>query len=101
MRTTPIHQCLLEVKSAGGAEFQPMVLNITVCLIMLIGPNMMWWPVIAYFAHKLLQWMFKRDPHMSRIFMRYMKEGDVYDPWPRANQRQNKRPMGAGRDLLC
>ena len=101
MRTTTIHHCLLEVKSVGGAEFQPVVFNVTLALIMVIGPELMWWPVVAYFIHKLLQWMFGRDPHLSRIFTRYMKEGDFYDPWPRANQTQNKRPVGAGRDLLC
>lgn len=101
MRYTPIHQCLLEVKSVGGAEFQPVVLNTTVALVMLIGPNLVWWPVVAYFIHKLLQWMFLRDPHLSRIFARYMKEGDLYDPWARANQFHSKRPTGVGRDLLC
>lgn len=101
MRSTAIHQCLLEVKSVGGAEFQPVVLNVTLALIMLIGPGLVWWVVVAYFVHKLLQWMFLRDPHLTRIFARYMKEADLYDPWPRANQLQNKRPTGVGRDLLC
>ena len=101
MRTTPVHHCLLEVKSAGGAEFQPVVFNVAVCLIMLIGPNIMWWPGVSYFIHKLLEWMFNRDPYLSRIFVRYMKEGDIYDPWPHANQFHNKRPFGAGRDLPC
>lgn len=100
-RTTAVHQCLLEVKSMGGAEFQPVILNITLGLVMLIGPAMVWWVVVTYFIHKFLQWMFVRDPHLSRIFTRYMKEGDLYDPWPRANQTVNKRPVGAGRDLLC
>lgn len=101
MRTTPVHSCLLEVKSAGGAEFVPVVANITIGLVMVMGPNLMWWPAVTYFVHKMLQWMFIRDPHLSQIFARYMKEGDLYDPWVRSNQYQNKRPIGAGRDLLC
>ena len=101
MRTTQVHHCLLEVKSVGGAEFQPVVFNITLCIIMIIGPGMFWWIGVAYFIHKLAQWMFSRDPHLSRIFAKYMREGDFYDPWQRANQIVNKRPVGAGRDLLC
>jgi type IV secretory pathway TrbD component len=101
MRTTTVHACLLEVKSAAGAEFAPTVANLTVCLVMLIGPNLFWWPLVSYFLQKLLQWMFRKDPHLSLIFTRYMREGDHYDPWPRANQYVNKRPFGAGRDLLC
>ena len=101
MRTTPGHQAMLEVKSAAGAEFAPTVANLTVCLIMLMGPNFYWWPLLACFVQKLLQWMFRRDPHLGLIFLRYMREGDRYDPWPRANQLLNKRPMGAARDLLC
>jgi len=101
LRSTPVHRCLLEVKSAGGAEFAPTVGNITVCLVMLIGPNLFWWPVLSYFVHKLLQWMFYKDPQLSLIFLRYLREADVYDPWPQATQFINKRPFGAGRDLLC
>lgn len=101
MRTTQVHSCLLEIKSAGGAEFQPVVMNITLALIMLIGPELMWWPIISYFIHKFLQWLFGRDPHLSRIFFKYMREGDYYDPWPMAGQRMSRRPVNAGRDLLC
>jgi type IV secretory pathway VirB3-like protein len=101
MRSTPVHACLLEVKSAAGAEFMPVVINVTVMVVMLIGPNIMWWPLLTYFVHKFFQWMFFRDPHLTRIFAKYLAEGDVYDPWPKPSQRINKRPVGAGRDLLC
>jgi type IV secretion system protein TrbD len=101
MRTTPIHNCLLEIKSVAGAEFAPVIANVTIALMMVIGPGLMWWPALAYVIHKFLQWLFGRDPHLSRIFFRYMQEGDFYDPWPRATQTINKRPIGAGRDLLC
>lgn len=101
MRSTKIHHCLLEVKSVAGAEFQPVVLNVTLCLALLMGPNILWWPIPAYFIHKFLQWMFFKDPHLSRIFTKYLKEGDLYDPWPKPSQFVNKRPVGAGRDLLC
>ncbi|ABD71948.1 hypothetical protein Rfer_4261 (plasmid) [Rhodoferax ferrireducens T118] len=101
MRATPIYQCLLEVKSVAGAEFQPVVINVTMGLVMVIGPGLTWWLAVTYFGHKLLQWMFGRDPHLSRIFTKYMKEGDFYDPWPKPSQHMNKRPFGAGRDLLC
>ena len=102
MRSTPIHNCMLENKSMGGAEFMPVVANATVCLIMVIGPEFLWWPVISYFIHACLRWLYVRDPHLSQIFMRYVQEADHYDPWPRANQfSKTKRPYGAGRDLLC
>lgn len=92
----------MEVKSTAGGEFAPTVFNVTLTLVMLMGPNLLWWPVVALAIQALLRWMFTVDSRASAVFMKYMREGDVYDPWPRAGQRQNRRPYGMGRGLpLC
>jgi type IV secretion system protein VirB3 len=100
-RSTIIHSSLLEVKSAGGAEFMPVVANVTIAFVMMIAPHFLWWPVVSWCIHKLLQYLFKVDERMFAVLFRYLNEGDYYDPWPRPGMR-NKRPYGMGRDLpLC
>lgn len=101
-RASTVHRSLLETKSTAGAEFAPAVANVTLMMVMLMGPNLLWWPVITIGIQLFLKWMFGVDDRLSMVFMRYLREGDVYDPWPRANQSQNKRPFGMGRDIpLC
>lgn len=100
-RSTPVHRSLLEVKSTAGAEFVPVVANATILGMMLMGPHLMWWPAVTYIVHKFLQYLYKVDDQMLRVFWRYRVEGDHYDPWPRPNPVV-KRPYGLGRDLpLC
>jgi type IV secretory pathway TrbD component len=100
-RSTPIHKSLHEVKSTWGAEFVPTIANVALLGVMVMGPRFYWWPVVTIAAQQVLKWLFSRDPQMSLVFSKYMREGDTYDPWPRPNNR-NKRPVGAGRDIpLC
>ncbi|MCK6421760.1 MAG: VirB3 family type IV secretion system protein [Aquabacterium sp.] len=98
-RSTIVRRSLLETKSTAGAEFAPTVLNITLMLVMMMGPKLLWWPLIALVLHSLLKWMFGRDDKLTLVFARYSREADVYDPWPRPRQVENKRPYGMGRDL--
>lgn len=98
-RITPIHRSLLEVKSTAGAEFTPTVLNITLMLVMMMGPKLLWWPFLTIMIHAGLRWMFERDDKLMLVYTRYRREGDSYDPWPRPRQTVGKRPYGMGRDL--
>jgi|JI10StandDraft_1071094.scaffolds.fasta_scaffold58446_3 type IV secretory pathway TrbD component len=97
----PLYIALLEVKSAAGAEFIPVIANTTLALALLVGPGLYWWPAVAFFIHKLLQWMFGHDPYLIRIFLQYVREADHYEPWRNPRQAINKRPFGMGRDLPC
>jgi type IV secretory pathway TrbD component len=98
-RFTPIHRSLLEVKSTAGAEFAPAVLNFTVMLVMMMGPELLWWPLITLTIHAALRWMFARDDKLMLVYDRYRREADCYDPWPRPRQYVGKRPYGMGRNL--
>lgn len=98
---TPVRRSLLEVKSTAGAEFYAVVVNVAVAGIMLMGPRMVWWLVVAYFGHQFLKYLFTIDEQFFAVLVRYLREGDVYDPWPRPGMK-NKRPYGMGRGLpLC
>lgn len=100
-RRTPIRHSLMEIKSTWGAEFLLTLMNVTLCFVMVMGPRFVWWPLVMWFIQKLLQWNFRRDPQMSLVVLRYIGEGDHYDPWPRATTK-TKRPLGLGRDVpLC
>lgn len=100
-RSTPVRRSLLEVKSTAGAELMPVVVNVTITGMMLMGPRLLWWLVVMYFVHQLLKYLFTVDQQMFAVLRKYLFEGDVYDPWPRPGMR-NKRPYGMVRELpLC
>lgn len=100
MRSNKIHTSLHEVRSAAGVELIPLVWNISICAIMFIGPpKIVLWPLITLIVHRLLQYLFRKDPKMCAILWRYRSEADRYDPWPQRVKKSARRPYGMGRDI--
>lgn len=56
--------------------------------------------VLAVGVHLFLQGIFRRDPWMRMIYIRYMRQSDRYDPWPEIEPRRGLRPIGFGRGTL-
>ena len=52
---------------------------------------------IQYF----LKWLYKKDPLVRQIYIRYDSQSDRYDPWPRSVDSKNMRPIGLDRGNLC
>ncbi|MFO0433073.1 MAG: VirB3 family type IV secretion system protein [bacterium] len=100
-RATPVFEALIVPKLLAGADRRLTILNGTVALGLLLAAGWWWWAGIALAVQALFKWLTARDPHLFAAYRRYLAEGDVYDPFARAFQRNNVRPEGFGRDTLC
>lgn len=56
--------------------------------------------ILAVGVHLFLQGIFRKDPWLRPIYIRYMRQADRYDPWPEIEPRRGLRPIGFGRDTL-
>lgn len=100
-RQTVVHRSLLEVKTLGGVEDRLAILNGTLTLAIMMGLRIYLYAVAGIFLHVLLRYITRRDPFTRRIYMRYNRQWDIYDPWPHKRQRHHLRPEGFGRGMLC
>jgi len=100
-RATPMFRAFLVPKTLLGTDRRLTILNMTLGLSMVLGPGLWWWIGLTAVFQAVMRWMTERDPHLLAVYTRYEKEGDVYDPFPRAFARRNVRPEGFGRSTLC
>jgi type IV secretion system protein VirB3 len=56
--------------------------------------------VLAAAAHVFLRGIFRKDPWLRPIYIRYMRQADRYDPYPEIEPRRGLRPIGFGRGTL-
>lgn len=52
--------------------------------------------VVAAFVFLWLRAQNKREPDLLKIYLRYAKQADWYEPWPQWRPRRNWRPTGFG-----
>jgi len=56
--------------------------------------------VISILLHFFLKSLYRGDPFLRPIYMRYMRQSDRYEPWPDISPKRAKRPIGYGRGVL-
>lgn len=100
-RYSVVHKSLLEQKMFGGVEKELAIFNGTVAIAIIFGTKSFWYIPFAMLLHAILRWMYKRDPYMRKIYLRYNVLGRVYDPWPRHVMTTNMRPEGFSKGMLC
>lgn len=100
-RKTKIFANVSEVRTLAGAEFGLALINIMFAGVMLLGAGIWQMAIVAAVIHLLLVMLHKYDPKLKRVYMRYMKQGDVYDPFPGFDQKRNARPEGFARNYPC
>jgi len=100
-RSTPIRPGLMEGKMIGGVDSRFVILNGTMAAAIIMGMGFYYWIPVAFGIHLLLRHLYSIDPKIREVYMRYAKEADIYDPWPRNQASQNERPKGWGRGMLC
>jgi type IV secretion system protein VirB3 len=101
LRVTPVRSSLLEMKTIAGVEDRLAILNATFALAVVMGPGFWPWLGVALVLHLLAARMTRYDPCMRLVYIRYARQADCYDPWPRVGVTRARRPDGFGRDLLC
>lgn len=77
------------------------ILNGTLGAALVMGTEQLAFVGLTVALHFFLMWMTKKDPYTIKVYARYATLADIYDPWPRKNQKRNTRPEGFGKNLLC
>ena len=85
----------------AGAEFGLALINIMFAGVMLLGAGLWQLGLVALGIHLLLVMLHKYDPKLKRVYLRYMRQGDIYDPFPGFDQKRNERPEGFARNFPC
>lgn len=101
LRRTPVRGALMEGKRIAGVEANMVIANGTIAAAMVMGLYWYWWLAMAWVIHRLLKHVYRQDMQARLVYLRYAKQVDRYEPWPRINQMRAKRPVGWGRDALC
>ncbi len=101
MRVNKIHKSLNEVQNLAGAERGLTICNGTLAAVFIWQLKLFWWIPIAMAIQYFLKWLYKKDPLVRQIYIRYDSQSDRYDPWPRSVDSKNMRPIGLDRGNLC
>ena len=96
-----MHKSLHEVPTLLGVEKRLAVLNGTFGAAVTMGLHSFLIPPIVVSFHWFLKWVTKKDPHILPIYRRFTLLAPIYDPWPRAVMKTNRRPKGFSPELLC
>lgn len=100
-RLSVVHKSLLEQKMFSGVEKELAIFNAVMAFAICFATKSLWYVPAAMLMHSVLRWLYKRDPYIRKIYLRYNVLGRVYDPWPRRRQTTNARPEGFAKGLLC
>lgn len=55
---------------------------------------------LAVVLHFFLKSLYRSDPWLRPIYVRYMRQSDRYEPWPEKSPKRSLRPIGFGRGSL-
>ncbi len=100
-RRTAVHRSLLEIKTIAGVEDRLAIANGTIAAALVLGLGLFAYLALAVALHLILARVTREDPCARRAYLRYCRQADLYDPWPRVRTRQGQRPDGLGRGMLC
>lgn len=102
LRTSPLHLSLMDtVPIFMGAEKSLAVANLSITMAFVMAAQVWQWLLVGPVVHAFLVWLTKRDPLTRMIYIRYMRQGNRYDPWPRDGHQLNPRPRGFCQGVLC
>lgn len=100
-RASAVHKSLLEIKTLGGVEKRMAIANGTFAAALTMGTEQPMFILLAIGVHFFLMWVTKKDPFLLMVYTRYVRMGDIYEPWVKRSIKRNPRPEGFGRNLLC
>lgn len=100
-RYCTVHRSLNEEKTLAGAERGLVIVNVTVAGAVVMAFESWLWVPVAFMIHAFLVWLHKQDPLIRKIYLRYNRQKDRYDPWPHAMDTLNSRPDGFDKGNLC
>ena len=102
LRKTPVYNALMRQRLTFGIDSDIAESIIVVTLFFVVSPLHFYYFVgIGVFTWFLVLLYAGDDPNALKVLMKYVSQGDHYEPFPHAVQKQNLRPLGFGRGELC
>jgi type IV secretory pathway VirB3-like protein len=102
LRKTPVYNALMRERLTFGIDSDIAESIIVVCLFFIVSPLHFYYFIgVGVFSWFLVLLYAGDDPRALKVLMKYVKQGDLYEPFPHSNQTRNLRPAGFGRMELC
>jgi len=102
LRKTPVYNALMREKLTFGIDSDIAESIIAVCLFFTVSPlHFYYFIAVGFFAWFLVLLYAGDDPRALKVLIKYVKQGDHYEPFPHAVQTRNVRPEGFGKAVLC
>jgi len=100
-RITPVYGVLVQPLLIAGVEKPFAIVNVTLGLVMAGELHFYGWLCVTFLTHVWLKRMTKNDPFTRKIYIKYNRQGDVYESWLDVHSHRTKRPLGYGRGGSC
>ena len=100
-RTSVLHESLVSPLLIAGVEKPFVIVNVTLTLVLVADLHMLGWFPLSVLVHLFLVQMTREDPFTRRIYIRYNRQADSYEPWPHARTSGKGRPNGFSRGMPC
>ncbi len=102
LRRTPVYNALMRERLTFGIDTDIAESIIVVCLFFTLSPLHFYYFIgIGFLVYFLVLLYAGDDPHALKVLMKYVRQGDHYEPFPHSAQQRNLRPLGFGRGALC
>lgn len=92
-RETPFRRSMVGRRTLWGIDYRLAVVNLMLAATMIAVGHKWWWLGIAVLFHVLLRAAYRADPDVFAVYVRYVKQGHRYEPWPHPSPA-NPRPKG-------
>lgn len=102
LRKTPVYNALMRPRLTAGVDTDIVEVLVIITVFFVFSPlRFYYFPVASVLIWFLFLLYAKDDPHALKVLVKYVRQGDRYEPWPHSAQTQNLRPLGFGRGELC
>lgn len=92
-RETPFRRSMVGQRTLWGVDYRLAICNLMLAGMMIGAAHYLWWIAVAIAFHGLLRAAYRADPDVLAVYIRYVKQGHRYEPWPHPDSR-NPRPKG-------
>ncbi len=99
-RRSPFYPVLTEPLLCFGGERNLVALNGILAVAFIAGAGLWFLAPVFLLIHGALVYLGRKEPQAREIYLRYARQGHVYDPWPHADCRR-PRPTGFAPGLTC
>lgn len=101
MRLNSIHFSLVQPRQIGGVDSKLLLINIGMFILFIVSLHILYFLAVNIVMHLFSKRVCKNDQFILPIYVKYARQGDVYDPWPHVGQRRFARPPGFAKGVLC